>query len=314
MKTTHFILLALLTLGLMSCNESTSLLDSNDQEDMVLKSAEIAVNDLLTEGVYEEACYEAEFFASSERLLRQLARYNKGNHLLHGKQIARYNEQLMPDVSIDTAATGYPIVITIDYGDSTTLHNGRIISGVVSIELSAPRSTNGATRLVTYTACVIDSVAIDGTTRQVFNGDNENSRTMSSESDITFVLPDGTIMHRSGIQLRNWLEGINTPMEHADDLIEITGSVQMQVEGGSTWLKVIKEPLLRTGECRYYVQGLVSFSENDTVLATLNFGDGSCDNIATLTSNGETIEIELQGRHPEARLDEYKEKQRSKGK
>ena len=36
---------------------------------------------------------------------------------------------------------------------------------------------------------------------------------------------------------------------------------------------------------------------------TLNYGDGTCDNLAQLTTGGETIEIELKGKMPKAKLD-----------
>jgi hypothetical protein len=47
----------------------------------------------------------------------------------------------------------------------------------------------------------------------------------------------------------------------------------------------------------------VEYSLNGSVVAELNYGDGTCDNLALLTTEGETIEIELQGKMPKAKLD-----------
>jgi hypothetical protein len=40
------------------------------------------------------------------------------------------------------------------------------------------------------------------------------------------------------------------------------------------------------------VNGIVDINKND-VLATLDYGNGECDNLATMTTNGESKVIEL---------------------
>ncbi|NJO91796.1 MAG: hypothetical protein HC831_24620 [Chloroflexia bacterium] len=42
-------------------------------------------------------------------------------------------------------------------------------------------------------------------------------------------------------------------------------------------------PLIRLGDCRYIVSGIVVMEKNEEVFATLDFGDGTCDDIATIT-------------------------------
>lgn len=311
MKTTKLSTIAILSLALFACQDFNGLDSTTSETDeLVLKSAVIAETDLMVESVSDEVVYEAEFFAESEKLLKQLARFKGGKNLLSGHKGNRYLNGYAPDVSIDTAATGYPVTITINYGVGSELKNGRKISGLVTIEISAPRGTDGATRLITYTNCVIDSVNINGTAIETFNGDNETARTINNNSEVTFILPDGTVIERTGTHTRNWIEGLSTPLEHDDDVIEITGSLTATTSTGNTWERGIIEPLLRTGDCRHHVQGVIEFSQNGEVISTLDFGDGTCDNLALLTVEGETVEIELKGRAPKANVDKY----RSKGK
>jgi hypothetical protein len=84
---------------------------------------------------------------------------------------------------------------------------------------------------------------------------------------------------------------------------------------GDSYERLITEPLIELGDCRHPVEGILQYSQNETVMAELNYGDGTCDNLATLTTGGETIEIELQGKMPKAKLDDHnKGKNDGKGK
>ena len=316
MKTQILILIALFSLTLFSCQNFNGVDNSvsTSTDDVVLKSAEIASNDILIESISDELGYEAEFMAQSQHLLRELAKYRGNKHLLEGHHGSPYVDGYSPEISIDTADTGYPIVITIDYGDSTILKNGRVITGLVSIEISAAKYTDGATRTITYTNCVIDSVSVDGVATEVFNGDSTTTRTITSNSEITFVLADGTIIDRTGNHVRNWIEGLDTPLEHDDDVIETTGKTEASTSTGNVWVREIIEPLVRMGDCRHHVSGIVQFSQNDSILATLNYGDGECDDLAVLTVNGEDIEIDLGGCKPEADLSDHQKKEKRNGK
>jgi hypothetical protein len=310
MRTKLLVFIAVLALVFMACNDSVITPFENDE--LILKSAEMAENDMMAESVMEEVNYEVSFFAESERLLRQLANFKGSKNLIHGNMGMRYKGENNPNVSIEKGENEYPITITIDYGESTTLKNGRVISGLVTIEVSAPRGTDGATRTITYTNCVIDSVQIDGFASETFNGDNQTTRVVSTNSNVTLVLADGTVLERSGNHLREWLAGLDTPMEHSDDQIQITGNVIIESSTGTIWAKTVIEPLLKVSDCRYPVQGIVQFTQNGTILATLNYGNGECDNLAILTVDGEEVEIELQGRKPEAKVEKYRERANNK--
>lgn len=301
MKTSILSFIVVLTIAFTSCQNFEGITQSDLTDDYVLKSAQIAVNDMATESVAEEAMYQAEFFAESEKLLRQIAHIKGPKNLLGGDN-PRYLAGECPNVSIDSAETGYPIVITLDYGDGTELNNGRVISGIITIDISAPKGTDGATRTITYTNCVIDGIGVDGVTSQTFNGDNVTSRTISTSSDVTFVMTDGTVIDRVGSHVREWIQGIDTPMEHSDDMIEISGSVDVSSSTGDVWSRVIIEPIIKLGNCQYNVQGVVQISLNDET-SVIDFGTGECDNMATLTVNGETIEIELGSGMPKAKVE-----------
>lgn len=64
--------------------------------------------------------------------------------------------------------------------------------------------------------------------------------------------------------------------------------------GDDTYAKKIVEPLVRLSDCRYIVSGIVSVTLNTTLISTLNYGNGECDDVASLTnSDGETVDVDL---------------------
>ncbi|MDA3880004.1 MAG: hypothetical protein PF436_06415 [Prolixibacteraceae bacterium] len=297
------IVLATAILGLWSCQDSIESTPGVNNDEALLKSAEIAENDLLTESILDEANFEVGIFAEYEKMLRKLTNYKGSKNLKPGNMGNRYKNDSSISVSIDTSETGYPIVITIDYGDETVLNNGRVLGGEVTIEVSAPRGTDGANRITSYNQCVFDSVLIDGQYAEIFTIDNDSLCVVSATSDVTFTLPDSTVLTRTGEYTRSWTPTNDSLGYGYDRVTTITGQTSIESSNGNVWQSSIVEPIIRIADCRYPVQGIVQITQNGTLVAEIDFGTGECDNVATLTANGETVDIELQGQKPEAKVD-----------
>ena len=245
------------------------------------------------ESVSEEANYETYFYGEYEQMLRQLSREKgKNGNLMEGQGNMHYMNGQAPIVSIDNAS-GYPIKITIDYGKSTETQHGMKISGKVVIDISGPKDTDGSTRKVTYIDCKIDLIGIAGTSTETFSGNNTTTRKTTMVSEVTFTLADGTVINRAGNDVKEWLKGLTTPLDRSDDMIQITGTVNVKSSTGDNYSRVITVPLIRLGDCNNPVQGTVAYSKNGSMIATLDYGTGVCDNLANLTTNGATIEIVL---------------------
>jgi hypothetical protein len=309
MKRNRLILVAaIIVFSVFACQDSIETPVPEGDTENILKSAEMAENDIVAETVFEEANFEFGIFAQYEKMLRKMANYKGSKNLKPGNIGNRYKNDSSITVQLDTAETGYPLIITIDYGDETTFRNGRVISGVVSIEISAPRGTDGAVRTTTYNECMFDSVLIDGVYIQEFNTDNDSLCIVSSNSDVTFTLPDSTVMHRSGSYWRQWIPETGDSTGYFNRTVTIKGQTIVERSDSATWKREIVNPLIKIADCRHPVQGTVHFSMNETVVAELDFGTGECDDKATLTVDGEIIEVNLQGKRPEANTEKYKNK------
>ena len=60
-----------------------------------------------------------------------------------------------------------------------------------------------------------------------------------------------------------------------------------------TYTKNILIPLERIDGCDYVVKGKIEYVKDGAVVATVDFGDGECDDIATKTVDGVDHEIKL---------------------
>lgn len=59
-----------------------------------------------------------------------------------------------------------------------------------------------------------------------------------------------------------------------------------KTNGGDKYDKVIVEPLVKIEGCDFIVSGLIEFYKGDAWVASIDFGDGECDEWATKTWDG----------------------------
>ena len=61
----------------------------------------------------------------------------------------------------------------------------------------------------------------------------------------------------------------------------------------SNYEKNILIPLVKIDGCDYIVEGKIEYIKDGTVVATVDYGDGQCDDIATKTVDGVDHEIKI---------------------
>jgi hypothetical protein len=111
------------------------------------------------------------------------------------------------------------------------------------------------------------------------------------ESKVT-NLSSGDWRTWSGVTVMKQIEGNGTPLWPVDDIYQFTGSRKGEHSKGRKWMSETKEPLIKAFACRWISKGILLVRVNDTV-ASLDFGNGTCDNEATITINGTSKVIKL---------------------
>jgi len=301
-------ILALVT----SCDKNDNIIEDVFMSNVDLKSTteSVVTTEAQLDDISEAADYEIELFTGTDEAIDGVLNEQANSSLKSTGIPFRFKERYKwgkcPDIHIIKAEGGWPRTITLNYGEGTELANGRIISGSIEIVQSGPRRENGSTRTVTFIGFSIDEIGIAGNSIKTFLIDEFKVEIIR---DLTFTLPDGTTIDRDAERTRTWLEGMDTPLNHLDDVFEITGFVNCEDSDGNVYRRDITAPLIKKGGCRFIVAGEVSLSKNGVVFATINYGDGECDNMATMTTAEGSKTFKIGERKREKRQEQKQEGQ-----
>lgn len=195
-----------------------------------------------------------------------------------------------------TQAKGiYPNTLTIDYGpNGVTGPHGHVRKGKLVIDFSASLQTPGAVRTLNHENFSIDDVKIDGTVTLTYQGLNPSSQPefIRVVVDRTLSFPSGKTSNWNASQILTQIEGSVTPVR-VDDVWSIAGSATgTNREGKSISLSTL-ESLTFPASCRYIVKGVISLTVN-AELFSVDYGEGSCNNDATLTlPDGSQLAIKI---------------------
>jgi len=177
--------------------------------------------------------------------------------------------------------------ITIDFGDSCVLRNGNTVSGKILIHYEIDKTVE-----VSFDNFYNNRRKIEGGFTILKERQNQNGNPQSTNTfNITVTWPDNSTAHKEGTKTRELIEGSDT-FAWGDDVFEITGHWNFTRKDGTVHVATITTPLRRELSCRFIVSGVIALQKNDQA-AVLDFGDGTCDDLALLTKNGETTEIHL---------------------
>lgn len=199
-----------------------------------------------------------------------------------------------------TAPTvGETVTKTIDFGQNCVLDSGNVVSGIIVISFVYDPDATSHTITYSFENFFHNGIEFDGektfTRTMVTTGaDPVGHPKVTMELDITATLPDGGVYHRVGNRVREIIEGYGN-LILADNVYEITGNWVTTTPNGVVQNSNITVPLKVKMSCvavnkPLIVYGIIVIATN-TSTASLNFGDGTCDNSAVLTINGNSYDI-----------------------
>lgn len=193
---------------------------------------------------------------------------------------------------------GDQVTKTIDFGATgCPLQGGNVLKGIIIMEfVYNPGATS---HTVTYTLEDFYHNDIK------FNGTKTFTRVMSVSAtssivhpivtmnmDIAATLPNGNVVTRTGTRVREIVHGYDTPLSWWDNSYQISGNWTTTFPSGAVQTSTISTPLLARMNCNFIVLGVIDITRNSNT-AVLDYGNGNCNNQATLTINGVITNITL---------------------
>lgn len=211
-----------------------------------------------------------------------------------------------PVISIVTGNTFWPRTIIVDYGDGCGLDaslsnvNRRVRKGKIIIKLSAPMWQTGSYREVTFENFSVNNHKIEGKRTVTNEGRWEAGSEYDGFRYFSIVLEGGKVTTPDGLEInkdmnrtRTFVEGEETRWDTRDDIWYIDGIATGTNRKGIAYTREITSSLWKEVGCRFFTQGTVVISVEGRPDVILDYGDGTCDAIATVTVGDETKEINL---------------------
>ena len=265
----------LATLLIVSCDKDETTDDIVALETEVITATELKYSDE-TEQISDEVFEIIEDVYVSD----EIAATSKGS----------YFSDYLPDcVTITTVVTDTMKEKTIDFGEGCELRNGNVLSGIIFMSYEEDMEAEMKTISVALENFTFNDVSVEGTKSIVRVRSNENGNPQGrATANFSATWPDGETATFSGTRTREWIEGYGSGF-WGDNVFLITGNGTFTNRLGNTYSKEIVSTLRREMACRFIVSGVLEISRND-VMASLDFGDGSCDAKGVLTKADGTEE------------------------
>lgn len=260
-----------LTTALNSCKKEIDKDDFANQYDMAM--ADENFNDV--DNIADEAATQGEVSYKTD----------DANSLLSG----------CATVTRDTVSL--PHVTTIDFGTGCTGVDGRTRKGKIIVTYDGPYRKASTTVTITFDNYFVNDNQVTGTKTIVNNGPNASGHltfTVNVTGQVLLANNGGTISWTAN-RTREWIAGENTP-QRDDDVFSITGSASGTCASGDQFTSNIITPLVRNlspGCRRHFVSGVTEMQRTGKPTRTIDFGNGACDDQATVTVNGNTKTITL---------------------
>ncbi len=257
------------TVLMISCNREKGNSKDNDTE--------MSKDNSLAEFTYNDALNIAD----------EASNVNSGDNLGNYKTASN-----CATVTKDTTAN--PRTITVDFGPTNCLCNdGRYRRGKVLVTYTGKYRDAGSVHTIGFDNYFVNDNKIMGSktvTNMGFNASNQSYFSVVVNGKIIKANTTDSIVWSSN-RTRTWIQGESTPT-WTDDIYEITGNGSGQNKNGSFTMNII-QPLVKDLSCTWFTSGKVELQPSGKLLRTIDYGNGSCDNSATVLINGNTYTITL---------------------
>jgi hypothetical protein len=185
-----------------------------------------------------------------------------------------------------TPQNSFPKTIVIDFGNGCTSIDGVTRKGKINIVLSDSVHHTGATAVMTFDNYHVENYKIEGAITWT-NTSTPNGISWTREiADAKVTAPGGNYhwLHE-GTKTVMQTAGATTPLNLLDDVYSVTGNHTVTNPAGKSRTATIIEALEKKTICHNVTKGKIKI-EGPNHYAILDYGNGECDRLATISIDG----------------------------
>jgi hypothetical protein len=257
-----------LAIGFNSCKKADDTATSDEIETTFELSGDQAIADNLSED-------------ANDLFMMAAVENNVAGNFAPGTETV---ENFIPCATVTvTPLSGFPKTIVIDFGTSCT-YMGVTRSGKINIVVSDSVRRPASTATMTFDNYYVNFYKVEGTILWT-NTSTPNTRSWTRQTTGgKITAPDARYWLHSGTKNVTQTAGVNT-INWLDDVFSITGDHTVTNSAGRSRVCTVLEALQKKTACANIDKGKLKV-QGPNHYALINFGDGTCDNLATISIDG----------------------------
>ncbi|ESU29418.1 hypothetical protein FLJC2902T_08200 [Flavobacterium limnosediminis JC2902] len=201
-------------------------------------------------------------------------------------------QSILPDcASVTTTVSGNTWTSVINFGTTgCQYYNGAMLRGEIIVSGSTNFDQSPYVWTYNFNNFYYNDILVEGTktlsrTVQATAALATPHPVVVIDLDLDITLPNGNEYSRVGTRTRELIEGYDTPLLFLDNVYQITGN-WTTTGANSSHISTITTPLRVEIDCLHkLVSGVITITRNNHI-AVLDYGNGNCDNTATIAMDG----------------------------
>jgi hypothetical protein len=185
-------------------------------------------------------------------------------------------------------------ILTLDFGNGCMGHDGRTRSGRVVIASNGTGYFDpGSSWTITFDNFYVNGRHVEGI-RSVTNNGLNNAGNMTWTIDaqnMKITRPDGSWRSWNSVRTREMTAGYGDST-WTNDIYVINGTLTGTNSQGES-INSVLTGITRDHACHFITSGTMTVTPASRPTRTIDFGNGTCDDLATVTRNGMTRTIHL---------------------
>jgi len=192
----------------------------------------------------------------------------------------------------------FPVKIVLDFGSGCTGRDGRLRKGKIITVYTGRLIVPGSVAETTFDGYYVNGIHVEGSHRVENKSTSNNLIFEIKVNEGKLTKPNGNYTQWNSVKTITQIEGNGTPFYPLDDIFSVKGESNGTVKRDSVFYQwaartLPDNPLIKKWTCRWIVKGKIAMRRSNSDVAILDYGNGDCDNKATITVNGVTYEITL---------------------
>jgi len=186
---------------------------------------------------------------------------------------------------VDTIAKS--ITATIDFGDKNCLcKDGKNRRGKIQVKITGNKNIVGSTVVYTAVDYYVNDHGVSGT-KTLTVVDDHSFRIVVVNGKVTKA--NGGIITWNTDRTRTMTAGFASKENPSDDVFQVSGTTSGINAAGNAYKFTTLTPIVKARACHWITAGKLKIERAGKLDAVVDYGDGTCDSLATITVGNKTF-------------------------